>query len=274
MPEHDHLHEHNHTKHDHDESCEHFFVPARLLAGSIVVAALIVGGSIMYGAKLMSKTVVGNGISSSSSSPTAKPSEQQAPAQAPLAKPTGPVDITSRADEPTLGNKNAKVTIVEFADFQCPFCKQYFDQTFNQIKTKYIDTGKVKYVYRHFPLSFHANAEIAGVAAECANQQGKFWEYHDTLFAKGQGDGTGLASADLKKYAEDLGLNKGTLGFAKNKFNQCLDNKATLDIVKKDNAEGAKGGVSGTPSFFINGQLLVGAQPFSAFEQAIEAMLK
>jgi protein-disulfide isomerase len=196
--------------------------------------------------------------------------QQQANQQQPTTQQPAPgsiIKVADRANEPTIGNKSAKVTVVEFADFQCPYCKNFFSQSFSTLKTKYIDTGKIKYVFRHFPLPFHQNAEIAAEAGECANQQGKFWQYNDVLYTKGNGDGTGLASADLKKYASDLGLNTGT-------FNQCLDSNATASIVKADLAEGTKDGVTGTPAFYINGVQILGAQPTSIFEQAIDAALK
>ena len=129
-------------------------------------------------------------------------------------------------------------------------------------------------IFRHFPLPSHINAQGAAVASECANLQGKFWQYHDLLFKNGMADGTGLAVADLKKYADSLGLNSGTLGFSKNKFNQCLDSNATLNFVTGDQKDGSAAGVSGTPTFYINGKQLVGAQPFSAFQAAIDEALK
>lgn len=97
--------------------------------------------------------------------------------------PTPPKQDVDTGHLPTLGNNKAKVTVVEFSDFQCPFCKRFFDDTFSQLKKDYIDTRKIQFTYRHFPLrSIHANAQKAGEAAECANEQGKFWQYHDTLF--------------------------------------------------------------------------------------------
>jgi protein-disulfide isomerase len=119
---------------------------------------------------------------------------------------------------------------------------------------------------RHFPLSFHADAQKAAEAAECAAKQGKFWEMHNTLFKNGQGDGTGLKVADLKKYAAELKLDT-------KKFDSCLDNGDTASIVAKDQQEGSAAGVSGTPSFFVNGKQLVGAQPFTSFQAAIDAEL-
>ena len=112
------------------------------------------------------------------------------------------------------------------------------------------------------------------MAAECANQQDKFWPYHDLLYKNSKSDGKGLAATDLKKYADQLGLNKGILGLGKNKFNQCLDKNATLQTVKDDQAEGARVDVSGTPTFYINGQKVVGAQPFTKFKEAVDAALK
>ena len=244
--------------------------PAGVIASAIIVGSLLVCLSIFYNANLIVKSLSG-GVSVASNNNQQPPAQPIAPAQAP----TGPITVASRSDQPTIGNKNAKVTVVEFGDFQCPFCKQFYQQTFSQIKSAYIDTGKINYVFRHFPLTqIHVNAQISSEAAECANQQGKFWDYHNLLYTDGQSDGTGLDKASLEKYADQLGLNKGTLGFGAGKFNKCLESNATLDIVNKDQAEGAKDGVSGTPSFFINGQLLVGAEPFVNFQQAIDAALK
>jgi protein-disulfide isomerase len=244
--------------------------PAWIVFGGLVLSAIILAGAVLFSSSFIAKSLKG---SSGSLAAIQVPTGQNVNPGQPTA-PTGPVEIKSRSGEPVMGNKNAKVTIVEFADFQCPYCKQYFQNTFEQIKKNYIDTGKVKYVYRHFPLTqIHQNAEIAAVAAECANEQGKFWEMHDVLFKNGQSDGTGLDKTSLDKYGNDLGLNKGTMGFGKNKFSQCLQNPETLKIVQADNTEGVSAGVSGTPSFFVNGVQLVGAQPYTAFQQAIESAL-
>lgn len=241
---------------------------SKIIASSIILGAVIISATIYFTGNLFIK----NNSSLTLQNIQAIPS-QQAQQQAAAAKPTGPVSIKDRGDEPVLGNKNAKVTIVEFSDFQCPFCQNFFKNTYPQLKAKYIDTGKVKLVFRHFPLPFHANAQISGVAAECANRQGKFWEYHDVLFNKGQADGTGLDKASLEKYASELGLNNGSFGFGKNKFNQCLSDNSTLEAVQSDTTEGSRVGVTGTPTFYINGVQLVGAQPITAFETAIEAAL-
>lgn len=247
------------------------------IPAALVVGCLLIAGSIMYGSKQIANSFSQSG--GSLGAPLVQGTTQTAGAQQQAAAPsvptTGPVKVALRSDEPVLGNKNAKVTVIEFGDFQCPYCKSFFQQTFSDLKTKYIDTGKIAYIFRHFPLTqIHINAEISAQAAECANLQGKFWQFHDLLYTNGQSDGTGLDKASLEKYADSLGLNNGTFGFGKNKFNQCLEGNATKATVDADQAEGTKDGVNGTPSFFINGQLLVGAQPASAFEQAIEAALK
>lgn len=243
---------------------------------SIIIAAIIIAGSSLYNTKAILQVLTGGStaLKGAGQNLAGEGAVPTAPNQVAPTDPGQPVKVTDRSDAPVIGNKNAKVTLYEFSDFQCPFCKRFFDETYGQIKTKYIDTGKVKMVFRHYPLSFHQNAQKAAEAGECANRQGKFKEYHDVLFKNSQGDGTGLAIADLKKYADSLGLNSGTLGFGKNKFNTCLDNSETAEVVKKDMADAAAIGVSGTPSFVLNGTKIVGAQPYASFEQAIEAALK
>lgn len=250
------------------------------LPASIIIAAVLIAASSLYNTKTLVQVIKSGtvdikgsgGLQGGGEGAALAPNVPQAPAQA--GDPGAPVKVSDRSDAPVLGNKNAKVTMYEFSDFQCPFCKKFFDETYGQLKAKYIDTGKVKLVYRHYPLSFHQNAQKAAEAAECANRQGKFKDYHDVLFKNGKGDGTGLAVEDLKKYANDLGLNSGNFGFGKNKFNTCLDNGETAEVVKKDMADAGAVGISGTPSFVINGVKMVGAQPFSSFEQTIEAALK
>lgn len=166
-------------------------------------------------------------------------------------------------NHPVRGAEKAPVTLIEFSDYQCPFSAQFFSQTLPQIEKNYIKTGKVKMVFRDFPLAFHQNAQKAAEAAECAGEQGKYWEYHDTIFENQKV----LDIASLKKYAKNLGLNM-------QKFNACLDSGKMAAEVKKDFEAGSQYGVSGTPCFFINGIKLEGAQPYQAFEEAIEKALK
>jgi len=178
--------------------------------------------------------------------------------------PTAPVDVATGKN--VMGDADAPITIVEFSDFQCPFCQRFTQQTGSQIIDQYVATGKVRFAYRHFPLSFHQNAQKAAEASECAADQGKFWEFHDIMFERGSGDGTGLAVADLKAYAAELKLNTAD-------FNTCLDSDAKAALVQADFAAGSAAGVSGTPAFFVNGKAIVGAQPFSAFQAMIDAEL-
>ena len=187
-----------------------------------------------------------------------QPTGVQAGAQQPPAR----QNINS-GNDPVLGNKDAPITIVSFEDYQCPFCGRAFQQTFPSIKKDYIDTGKVKYVFRDYPLPFHPNAEPAAEAANCANEQEKFWEYHDGLYKNQENLGTEF----YMKLAGDLKLDTA-------KFKQCIDSQKYKQKIQDDFNYGSQVGVSGTPTFFINGIMLVGAQPYQAFQQVIEAELK
>ena len=163
---------------------------------------------------------------------------------------------------PILGEEDAPVTIVEFSDFQCPYCARFFEQTFPQLKENYIKTGKVKLAFRHLPLSFHQYAQKTAEASECANEQGKFWEYHDTVF----NNQDQLSDTILSTWAGEIGLDV-------KKFDDCLESGKYKEKVQADSNDAGSYGVSGTPSFFINGKLLVGAQPYEAFQQVIDAEL-
>jgi len=198
------------------------------------------------------------------------------PAQRAAPQPAGQqVFQVSLGDEPVLGNPNAPVTIVEFSDFQCPFCKRFFDQTLPLIEENYINTGKVKLVYKDLPLvTLHPNVKPVHVAAECANEEGKFWEYHDVLFEK-QSEWQRLSSSDLQtklvQYADDFGMQTAS-------FESCLNSPEMTEEVNADTLEAASYGATGTPTFFIgnekNGFIkLVGAQPYTAFQAAIDSQL-
>ncbi len=156
---------------------------------------------------------------------------------------------------PPKGNAKASVTIVEFSDFQCPFCKRA-EGTIDQVMKEY--KGKVKLYFRDFPLSFHPNARPAAIAARCAGEQDKFWQYHEKLFDKQD-----LGEAQYKKYATELKLDMG-------KFNACLSSPKNAAAVDKDVEDGSAAGVSGTPAFFINGIMLSGAVPFAEFKEIID----
>lgn len=163
------------------------------------------------------------------------------------------------AGHPELGNRGAPVTLVEFGDFQCPFCERS-EATLKKLRDKYGD--KLRLVFLDFPLSFHAHAMDAANAARCAGEQGRFWPYHDLLFA-GQ---KRLDPAGLKEAAKQAGLDTA-------KFDACFKHDKYQDAIRKDIDQGETLGVDGTPTFFINGVRLVGAQPTSAFEKIIDREL-
>jgi len=222
------------------------------IPGAVVVAGVIIAGAIIYT----------GGFGSAARGPAASPvAGDQTGNQANAA---AAIDAAALPDDdPSLGNPNAPVTIVEFSDFQCPYCARFFANTLGALKDKYVKTGKVRFVYRDFPLSsIHSEATGAAEAAACANEQGKFWEYHDKIFQNQQA----LGAANYKQWAKDLGLNAAA-------FNQCVDARRYADEVQKDFNDGRKAGISGTPTFFINGKMVVGALPIEEFEIAIEEAL-
>ncbi|MGD8627431.1 MAG: thioredoxin domain-containing protein [Anaerolineae bacterium] len=167
------------------------------------------------------------------------------------------------------GDPDAPVTIVEYTDYQCGYCARHALQTVPQIQEIYIDTGKVRYVVKDFPLSFHANARPAAVAARCAGAQDAYWQMHDHLFEK-QTQWAGLDGAKLLEtfasYADVLGLDVAT-------FKACLSSGEFDEVIAANLDEGQQAGVQGTPSFLINGRLMVGAYPFAEFQERIEAAL-
>ena len=188
--------------------------------------------------------------------------------------PAPPVKI-SVDDDPVLGDPNAELTLIEFSDFQCPFCQRFHAETLPLIKANYIDTGIVKLVYRDFPLqSIHPNALPAAVAAECAEDQGMFWEYHDMLFQRmnewGQVSPADAQSA-FNAFAEELGLDI-------DQFVQCFDSGEYVTEVANDFTDGAEYGVTGTPAFFLGNDeigytMITGAQPYQSFQSYIDSLL-
>ncbi len=202
-----------------------------------------------------------------------------APTPQPARQPTQPsapqIFKVSLDDDPVMGNPNAPVTVVEYSDFQCPFCSRFFQQTLPLIEENYIDTGKVKFVYKDLPLdSLHPNARAAHIAAECADEQGKFWEYHDALFEK-QPQWSNLASSELQntftQFATEMGLQAAS-------FEACLNSPDIADEVNGDFLEAVSFGATGTPTFFIGNEKdgfikLVGAQPYAAFQRVIDNQL-
>lgn len=194
-------------------------------------------------------------------------------------QPTGPVKV-SVDDDAVLGDKNAPLTMIEFSDYECPFCKRHFTDVYPQIKKDYIDTGKLKLVYRDFIAvpSHNPLATSQAMAANCAKEQGgdsAYFKYHDEIFKRTTSNGNGMSATELPKIAKDLGLNVAS-------FQSCLDSNKYKDEVNKDIADASKAGVNGTPSFFvgkssqdgvIDGTIIVGAQPYAAFKVIIDEML-
>jgi len=205
-------------------------------------------------------------------SPSLTPRPTQQPTQ-----PPGPQIIQGLLDDdPVKGNPDATVTIVEFSDFQCPFCQRFHQTTLPLILENYVDTGKVKFVYRDYPIQgLHPNGAIpTALAAECADEQGMFWQYHDKLFQT-QKNWERLATADvvieLKTFAVELGLDA-------NQFNDCLNSGKYLNEINNDLQDGTSYGITGTPGFFIGndemGYIKVsGAQPYSVFQNILNQML-
>jgi|DewCreStandDraft_2_1066082.scaffolds.fasta_scaffold33849_1 protein-disulfide isomerase len=170
-----------------------------------------------------------------------------------------PVVQVSDGGRPARGPASAPVTIIEFSDYECPFCKRA-SSTVAEVLRHYGD--KVRFVHRDFPLNFHQHARLAAEAAACAHAQGKFWEYHDRLWKAED-----LSESGLKSLAKETGLDA-------TKFDECLQKKPHTAAIDRDIEDGTAAGVNGTPAFFINGRMLSGAQPFEAFKQVIDEELK
>ena len=168
---------------------------------------------------------------------------------------------------PVMGNPNAKLTVVEFGDFQCPYCGQFHKDVLPALKQEYIDTGKVKFAYIDFAFLGQESRDAAE-AAKCAGEQNKFWEYYDELYNNQKGENLGAFNADnLKKFASDINLNA-------EQFNSCvLANKYNKQIADELSL-GKKFGINGTPGFLIGKQSIKGAPPVAAFEQVINSQLK
>jgi len=182
----------------------------------------------------------------------------------------------SADNDPIIGNSNAPITIIEFSDFQCPFCAKFHIQTLPKIMDEYIKEGKVKLVFRDFPIqSIHSNALLASVAAECANEEGKFKEMHDKLF-ENQNEWNNKNTDDViilfNQYSSEMGIEK-------EKFDSCIKNGKYIKEIQKDLEDGRTYGISGTPGFFIgNNEIgfieLKGAHPFENFKNVIDTQLE
>ena len=235
---------------------------------AIVAVAAFFAGS--YFSNLNSDTVTQSDLDSA----IAKLESKIASIQSPSGLPSQPIKISADND-PVRGNPDAPITIIEFSDFQCPFCARFHVQTLPSILEEYIDTGKVNLVYRDFPIqSIHPNALPAAVAAECANEQGKYWQYHDTLFERQSTWSkldTGSVISTFSQYAADVGLEQ-------QQFDSCLGSGKYLQEVQQDLNDGRTYDITGTPGFFIGNEnigfvKIDGAQPFESFKRVIDSQL-
>ena len=238
------------------DSSSFLTTPVAILLSSFVIsiAILMHGGIIQIGSI---KTV------------GAKPTQQAQPAAAGQpAAPAAPTKVNVDIGHfPIKGDKNAKVTVIEFADFQCPFCEKFFSQTESNLIKDYVNTGKIKFAFRNWAF-LGPESTFAAEGAECANEQGKFWEYHDYLYShQGQENSGAFAKDKLEGFA-------GSIGLDADKFKTCLETDKYATQVKDEYSAGQTAGVNGTPATFVNGILISGAVPYASFQQTIDAALK
>lgn len=217
--------------------------PSALTALSIVVAGLLIAFALFFGLRANSQAVGYAG------GDPGHPGDLGDPAS-----------VTILDTDPTLGRADAKVTLVMFEDFECPFCGRFSKETLPRLREREVQEGTLRIVWKDFPLSIHSHSAKAHEAGRCAQAGGKFWEYHDVLFENQHS----LGVSDLKRYARDIGLSG-------EQFDACLDSDAGAPLVRASQAEGFAAGVSGTPSFVINGRLVSGALPYETFASTIAA---
>lgn len=256
------------------------YLPASILFAAIILSVGIfaAGSGIGNGLSGLSKTI--SGIQIVGGTPTQDSGNGGSVAAAPQPSPqpaqqTKEIKALLQGAAAVEGKDGAPIVIIEYSDYQCPFCRKWFNDSKAQLDKDYIGTGKVQFVYKDFPLSFHPMAPTYAEAARCSGDQGKYWEMHDKIFneqnKKGEGTVFDYTKDDVKKWAQDLGLNAS-------QFNSCLDTGKYTSATQANETEGVGVGVSGTPSFVIGkrdgtGQLIVGAQPYSVFKSAIDSLL-
>lgn len=221
-----------------------------LVPASIVVAGIIIALAIVY---------ANGGFRTRNTAAIATP------------PPAAAASGVSVDDDPALGSSDAPVTIIEFSDFQCPFCRRFWRDALPRITERYIKAGTVRFVYRDFPISsIHDMADPYAQAGECADEQGKFWPMHDKIFGEQDSRGPGtiadVRTEDLKRWARAIGLEGGA-------FDTCLDSGKYAAEVAKDLSDGQASGVTGTPTFFINGRSVVGALAYEQFVALLDAAL-
>ena len=225
---------------------------ALMIPGAILVAGVIIAGAILY--------------TKSDKVAQAPIPEKQAGSPVAGAPAEAKALLEARVGDATLGNPAAPVTVVEFADFQCPFCGRFFKNTLPLIKEKYVKSGQVQFVFRDFAFLGEESFRAAE-AVRCAGDQNKFWDFHDYLYNHQNGENQGAFSdGNLKKFADALNLDRV-------EFDSCFDSKKYRELVEKESSGGRDLGVTGTPATFVNGKIITGAQPFAEFEKEIQAAL-
>lgn len=211
---------------------------AYIVPGAIIIAGVLIAGAVLYTDKA-----------------PAPARDPEVAAVAPTQELSQDIVQDLADDDPFLGDPSAPVAVVEFGDFQCPFCGKFFREAEHDIIEMYVKTGKVKFVFRDFPLtSIHEEAQKSAEASVCAHEQGQFWRYHDLMFER-QGD---LSLKNYKAWAREIGLKAA-------QFDQCLDSGKYAAEIQKDLSDGMQAGVSGTPATFVNGRLVEGAVPFEDY---------
>ena len=237
------------------------------LSVAIIVAAVLVSGALVFAGFKMSnpsQDAIFKGIDAYVEMKQAEAQKAQAEANKPRF-----VQGDFSGESAIAGDISAPITIVEFSDFQCPYCAKFYENAYKELKSKYISTGKVKLYFRHLPLSFHPGAMPAAIATECVREQkgdSGFYSMHDKIFAN-----QGIFSGDLNTINTNIKTVAKSVGVDMTKFNDCYDNQKTKSKVDADQAAAASVGIDGTPGFIVNGQIISGAQPFAVFQAAIEA---
>jgi len=224
-------------------------IAAVLIGGAIVFATLYKGGS----APAAPAAAAGNVVAATSTTVSAA-----------QAMTLGPRDAI-------LGSANAPVTLIEYGDYQCPYCGEFFSQTEPEIIQNYVNTGKVKFVFRDFAF-LGPESTAASEAAQCAEDQNKLWAYHNALYAAkvvdaqkgGQEDDGFFSTAELLKLGQQVGLSMST-------FTSCVKNNTDAGIVAQEKSAATAAGINSTPSFLINGTMVAGAEPYSTFQQALDS---
>lgn len=247
-----------------------------IMPGAMVLSSIILAGGLIIGTNNIAGSLKGGSTTTTNTANT----NNDTVAQDTTGDTQDVSGSTSLDDDPIQGNRDtAKVALVEFSDYECPFCQRHFQQTYPEIKKNYVDTGKIVLVFRDFPLSFHEpaasrEANSANCVKKLAGDE-KYWQMHDYLYTNTASNGAGIEQSRISDYAVQLGVDKSS-------FDSCVSNAEFADEIAQDTVDGTSAGVQGTPGFIIGvlgadgsvtGEVVSGAQPYSVFEQAIENQL-